>query len=120
MRLTCGGASQSQPLVVKMDPRVKVPRAALEQQAVFSRKLYDAIGRVYDALDRAGGLPAPGAGGRGGAGGSGGEASRSLRALHGRLLSLFEMLQDADVAPTTQVVRAVESVLKEAEAVSAK
>lgn len=42
-RLTVDGAVQAQPVTVRMDPRVKTPRAALQQQHDLSVALYDAM-----------------------------------------------------------------------------
>jgi photosystem II stability/assembly factor-like uncharacterized protein len=107
VRLTAGGARETQPLVVKMDPRVKTPREGLEQQFTLSMRVYEAIGRVHDAIQKSGAPPA--AGGRRGQGGS------PLQRLHGQLLAIYDVLQSADVAPTTQAVATAEALIKEAE-----
>jgi paraquat-inducible protein B len=54
--LTVGGKSHTQPLTVKMDPRVKMSRAELEEQLTLSQQLADVraglepIGRIFDSL----------------------------------------------------------------------
>src|SRR5205085_12212619 len=54
--LTAGGTSFTQPLVLKMDPRLKVSPAELAKQFDLSRALYDAraalrpIGKSYESL----------------------------------------------------------------------
>jgi hypothetical protein len=54
--LTVGGKSFSQPLVLKMDPRVKTSIAGLAKQFELSKALYDAqvglrpIGKSYESL----------------------------------------------------------------------
>jgi photosystem II stability/assembly factor-like uncharacterized protein len=54
--LTVGGKSYTQPLTVKMDPRVKMSRAELEEQLTLSQQLADVraglepIGRTFDSL----------------------------------------------------------------------
>ena len=54
--LTAGGKSYLQPLTVKMDPRVKMSQAALEQQLTLSQQLCDVragiepIGKIFDSL----------------------------------------------------------------------
>jgi hypothetical protein len=54
--LTVGGKSYTQPLTVKMDPRVKMSRAELEEQLTLSQQLSDVraglepIGRIFDSL----------------------------------------------------------------------
>ena len=120
VKLTAGGASMTQPLVVKMDPRVKTPAAGLEQQFALSRRLYDAIGRVHDAIQAgrggstSGGPTALGAGAQARAPGGGRQGDSPLRTLHRQLLSIYDLLQDADVAPTPQAVRAAEALLEQA------
>ena len=44
------GKSYDQPLLVKMDPRVKTSPAGLTEQFVLSKKLYDELGRGSSAL----------------------------------------------------------------------
>ncbi|HKK08323.1 MAG TPA: glycoside hydrolase, partial [Gemmatimonadota bacterium] len=41
VRLTVGGRSWTQPLTLRLDPRVKTPAAALEKVARLSREMYD-------------------------------------------------------------------------------
>ena len=41
VKLTVNGKSYTQPITVKMDPRVKTPAIGLQQQATLSRTLYD-------------------------------------------------------------------------------
>jgi len=54
--LTAGGKSYTQPLTVKMDPRVKMPQAELEKQLTLSQQLGDVraslepIGKIFDLL----------------------------------------------------------------------
>src|SRR5437588_205495 len=54
--LTTGGKSFTQPLAVKIDPRVKMSQAALEQQLTLSQQLCDVrcdlepIGKIFDSL----------------------------------------------------------------------
>src|SRR5437870_148466 len=54
--LTAGSKSYTQPLTVKMDPRVKMSQAELEQQLTFSQQLCDVraglepIGKIFDSL----------------------------------------------------------------------
>ncbi|MEA2490360.1 MAG: hypothetical protein QOH21_2152, partial [Acidobacteriota bacterium] len=78
VRLTAGGKTSTQPLVVQMDPRVKTPAAGLAQQFALSMEMYDAL-RKLDAVKE----PAEPVA----------SAKQSLRAL-------LDILQAADVAPT--------------------
>ena len=54
--LTAGGKSYAQPLTVKMDPRVKVSQAELEEQLTLSRQLCEVrtglepIGKIFDSI----------------------------------------------------------------------
>ncbi|MBI1875244.1 MAG: glycoside hydrolase [Acidobacteria bacterium] len=120
VKLTVGSVTLTQPLVVKMDPRVKTPAAGLAQQFTLSTRLYDAIGKVYDAIQKQPGpstsLRAGGAapGGRGGGRGGRGGGGDSLRTLHAQLLQIYGVIQTCDCEPTTQAVAATEDLLKQA------
>jgi photosystem II stability/assembly factor-like uncharacterized protein len=94
VRLTAGGQTQTQPLLLNMDPRVKTPRSGLDQQFTLSMRVYDAINRVFDMF----------------------RSNERARDVHRQLLQVYDVLQDADVAPTSAAVRQVEEILKEAEA----
>src|SRR5438477_10703636 len=54
--LTAGGKSYTQPLTVRMDPRVKMSQAELEQQLTLSQQLCEVraglepIGKIFDSL----------------------------------------------------------------------
>ena len=48
--LVAGGVRTSQPLVIRMDPRVETPRQGLEEQFRLSMQVVDAIARVHGAL----------------------------------------------------------------------
>lgn len=56
VRLTVAGQTYTQPLTVRMDPRVHVSRAALEQQLALELKIRAAVNRSYDAYSRIGEL----------------------------------------------------------------
>jgi photosystem II stability/assembly factor-like uncharacterized protein len=83
VKLTANGHTLTQPLVVKMDPRVKTSPEDLAKQFALSMKLYATL------------LHEP----------EGSERTPKL----GRLL---DMVQNADAAPTEQLVAAVEEALK--------
>ncbi len=93
VRLTVNGRRYTQPLAVRMDPRVKTPPAALLQQFTLSRRLSDAMDGIGKAL----------------AAGNGDAAA--LRRINAALLSAYNLIQDADVTPTTQAVKAAEDAL---------
>jgi hypothetical protein len=136
VRLTAGGKTYSQPLTVKMDPRVRVPQEDLQKQSVMSRSVAEAIGKSYRALvqiraKRAklttansdsqgvkdemnrlnlleGGDPV-----------RGNDIGNGLARTHSQLISLLATLQSADAAPTDQasavsaeLIQALEAQLK--------
>jgi photosystem II stability/assembly factor-like uncharacterized protein len=132
VRLTVDGTSMTQPVRVRMDPRVKTPVAALRAADSLSMLLYRAINESADAMAQARELrsrvrgqlaaasgavadslraldarlapfDAPGGGRGGGRGGGGAGASAGLAQLQGELLTLFNVVQDADAEPTVQV-----------------
>jgi photosystem II stability/assembly factor-like uncharacterized protein len=118
VRLTVGGESQTQPLVVKMDPRVKTPAAGLEAQLALARKVTAAMDRSYDALEQAQALQTRLESLKGRAKGAA-EAieavekklgpltggSESLDQVNDELSSLLDAVESADVAPTINAQR---------------
>jgi len=46
VRLTVNGKAYSQPLTLRIDPRVKTPAAGLQQLAALTREMYDAAART--------------------------------------------------------------------------
>jgi photosystem II stability/assembly factor-like uncharacterized protein len=114
VRLTAAGVTESQPLVVKMDPRVKTPRQGLERQFTLSMRLYDAIAKVHDeiaGLERSEGVAAR----RPGDPARAPRPSTEYRRLHELLLGVYGTLQEADVEPTAAVQAAAERLLRQVE-----
>lgn len=135
--LTAGGKSYSQPLMVKMDPRVKTPLAGLREQFTESMRLYEELLKVSPAFDQATELRKQLAGLKKQAQGEtlaevnalddklnnvagsaqrffgGGQAGPSLASTGMRLLILMNVFQEADVAPTSQATAAVPDAVKE-------
>ena len=139
VRLTVDGQSLTQPLAVKMDPRVKTPADGLKQQFTLSKQLYDQIVAINAALaevraarqrlggqggdlspkiDAIAGREQQGFGGGGRFGG--GNGPDTLTSVRGSLSTLLGELQGADVAPTQAIVDAVNEKLPAAPAVLAK
>ena len=58
VRLTVDGAVHEQPLVLRMDPRVKVAPEALAAQLALQQKLVAAMNESFAALEKARGKPA--------------------------------------------------------------
>lgn len=137
VRLTAGGRTVTQPIPVRMDPRVKTSRADLARQLAVSLELTDGISRSADALRdvrvrrtelsdrRAKVAPADSqtrsaidsaavrmAVIESGASVAGGARGESLSRIHGELVQLLDIAQDADVAPTTQVEAAIRERLR--------
>ncbi|HYV05618.1 MAG TPA: glycoside hydrolase [Blastocatellia bacterium] len=132
IKLTVGARSLSQPLNVKIDPRVKTSAEGLAQQHAIAIQCYEGGIQVRDALTqlrklrsqlkdltlRAGQAAVTaeiaamdkklgaleGAGGGRGFGGGVAGAEPSLSRLSGELQSLMELVEGADVAPTTQAI----------------
>lgn len=147
VKLTVNGRSYTQPLTVKMDPRVKTPQDGLAQQHAIAMRCYAGLKAVHDALEqvrklraqlrelrgRAGqgalaeaiaalerklaGLEGAGGGFRGGGGPGGATGEPSLSRLNGELLGLMGIVEGADVTPTTQAVAASEQVQRTLEQV---
>jgi photosystem II stability/assembly factor-like uncharacterized protein len=148
VRLTAGGKTYTQPLTIKMDPRVKTPAATLAQMHATSMRLFDGMAsdsaimeqsralraQLRDARTRAVAnadatraidsfeqqlnvIVGQGGGGRGGRGGGRGGgaagAQPTIASINGELLSLFNTLEESDVAPTSQVSAAVAKVERE-------
>ena len=93
VKLTANGRSHTQRLTVKMDPRVKTPAPVLLQQFTLSKKLSDAMDAVGKAVQ------------------AGGDRD-SLARVNSQLLNAYNLIQKADVAPTTQAVRAAAGALE--------
>ena len=132
------GKTYTQPLTVRMDPRVKASAATLARQFALAKGVYDDINRARGALDnvralrasvrdvrsRATGdvaaaldsvdrVAAAIEGGGGGFGGGGGGGNTTLSGAIGQLGQLYDALEDADVAPTTQLIVAVDAARRD-------
>jgi hypothetical protein len=125
VKLTVDGKSYTQPLTVKMDPRVKTSALGLNQQFTLSKQMYDGMVEAQKALQdlralraktagtpldaRLAALEGQAGGGRGGppAAASPGDVRETLTGIGASLGALMNQLQGADVAPTTQLVAAV-------------
>ena len=141
VRLTANGRAYTQPLVVRMDPRVKTSAGDLQQQFATAAKLSDLLRQDYNALIqlRARRAQLRGArqqgdtsgttldarlaqleGGGGGRGGRGAAASPSLSALNGELAGLYNIVEGADAAPTTQALAAMSELERQLKMVLAQ
>lgn len=139
VRLTVDGRAYTQPLTLKMDPRVKTPAAALVQVATLSKEMYDGAVAAHTAFGQARGLvaqldklsgadvdafkaqieslaPAPAAGRGGRRGGGGGRrgggpggGTVTLVAASNAMMGAAMGMQGADMAPTDRQVAACAS-----------
>ncbi|MDP9205070.1 MAG: glycoside hydrolase [Gemmatimonadota bacterium] len=126
VRLTANGRSYSQPLTVKMDPRVQISEAGLKLQHDIGVRMNDAISRDFSALgqvrQRRALLRAQREGAKAGeiadslaaldslllnieSGPRGGTAENLVR-LNGELAAILDTVEGADAEPTTQVASA--------------
>jgi hypothetical protein len=133
VRLTAGGQTYNQPLTVRMDPRVKTSQADLQQQFDLAKPLYEAAMTLAPAASQLSSIRAQarqlqgraqgavqqaladfdkkaealgGAGGRGrfaALAGGGGDTVSSVQAM---AMLIMSALEEADVAPTTQLAQA--------------
>jgi len=121
VKLTVGGKSYTQPLVVKMDPRVKTLPAGLQQQFRLATKLTSMLHEDFQALEEVRELRAKlkpdddldkqaaalvGVRGRRGAPADD-EEGGSLGALNGQLATVLGIIEGVDATPTTQATAAV-------------
>lgn len=145
VRLTVDGKSYTQPLTLKLDPRVKTSPAALVQLNQLTLEMWDGAQKAQkmyaEARDLAAKLagatdapsvefrqkldslaPAPAAGGRGrGFGRFGGPAGpANLQSISGSLLGAANAMQGADVAPTARQVAACRQAANQLDALSKK
>lgn len=137
VRLTVGGKSYTQPLSLRLDPRVKTPAADLARLAQLSREMWDgamaANGAYEEARAMAAGLGASqadlksrldaiapaqaagggggrGGGGFGGRGGGGGPSGPpTLSAVSQAMMSAAMAMQEAEMAPTARQIAACDA-----------
>ena len=136
VRLTANGKTWSQPLTVRMDPRVKTPAEGLQQQYTFAMQAYEgrkqameryaqieqlrvtianrlsgATGSMADSLRALDGRAAVLAGIQTRSRRMGGAASgshKSFSQLQGDFAGIFSILEGADMTPTMTVQTALE------------
>jgi hypothetical protein len=142
VRLTVAGQSYTQPLTVRMDPRVTSAAAALQQQFALSKRLYDAILEIQDTLPRIarareqaqsagnaeltqklnaiGGTSAGGRGGFGGRGRGGATGTPTLTSVSGQMSLLYSLTQDGSGPTPVQTAAAAEEALKQYQALKAE
>jgi photosystem II stability/assembly factor-like uncharacterized protein len=132
-KLTAAGHTYTRPLKVEIDPRIKTPRAGLEQQLALSAQAVEGMEQTFDALEQLKKLRSQVKDLRARTGlapaladalaaldskaltleaeasprpPGGTPAPPSLNQVHSSLATLLEVLQLADAPPTTQAVAA--------------
>jgi len=140
VRLTVNGRSYTQPLTVRLDPRVKTPALGLTRLAALSRDMYDRAVATQAAYDSARALaertdstsalrakldslaPPPATGPRQFAFGRRGarNAPPTLQSASSALMEAAMAMQGAETTPTAAEVAACDHARAESEAVLAK
>ena len=142
VKLTANGKTLTQPLTVKIDPRVTASAADLTQQFTLSFDAYRGMQRSYETADqinkmraqikdlisrvdrgplaealnaldkKAAALAGEGRGDGGGPGGAIDVRDPNFTRLNGGFSSLLENLQNADLAPTQPMIAAAPELQK--------
>ena len=99
LKLTANGTSLTQPLTVKMDPRVKSGPLALQQQFALAKRVYDALVKTLAARAAAEK--------RGNA-----DLAKKLDTLAAQLGAMYPLTQDGSGPPPVQTIAAVRDALK--------
>ena len=150
VRLTVNGTSYTQPITLKMDPRIKTPAVALAQLTSLTTEMYDGARNARGAYEHARALvaeldkvqgadaeklkkeveaiappPPVGGGGRGGRGGGRGGAAvqagpATLESASNAMNAAAMGMQAADIAPTANEIAACGKAKTEGAAVLAK
>jgi photosystem II stability/assembly factor-like uncharacterized protein len=117
VKLTVDGRSYTQPLTLKMDPRVTTPAPGLAQQFTLSKQLYDGILDAQKTLEQIRAKRASSSGdaaaklqaleGQAGGRGAAVDGPDTFNSVIGSMNQLMGLLQGADVAPTSQLTAAV-------------
>lgn len=89
-----GQRAAEQNFIIKMDPRVKTPVAALQKQHDLSLQCYEARKKCMAMM-------------------SSGNQDLALARLSNGFASLFNILQESDMAPTQQTVSAAAELQKQ-------
>jgi photosystem II stability/assembly factor-like uncharacterized protein len=99
VKLTANGKSTTQPLTVKMDPRVKSGTLALQQQFALAKRVYDALVKTLDARSEA-------------EKNGNTELAKKLDALAAQLSAIYPLTQDGSGPPPAQTAAAARDALK--------
>jgi len=146
LKLTVDGTTYTQTMTVRMDPRVKTPLAALQQQHDMAVQAYKGRESAMAAFNQVHALRAKlakslssgstaagqqeldtrlaaleGAGRRGGRGAAAPAANgpKSFSQLQNDFAGLFTILEEADLPPTTQAIEGLQATLEAAKQTNA-
>jgi len=111
VRLKANGKAYTQQLTVRMDPRVKTPLAALQQQHDLALQAYKGREQAMAALDKLHAL-------RTNVSGSA-ALGKQLAALERNFAAIFTILEEADMPPTEQTIAGLQATIKTAETTNA-
>jgi len=106
VKLTANGRTFTQPLSVKMDPRVKTTPLGLTQQFALATRLADMMHSDSEALQQVRAARRQ-TGGPSGSTDSLAVLDRELTALNSNLVTVYEVIEGADTRPTQQAARTV-------------
>jgi hypothetical protein len=110
--LTVNGKTYTQPLEVKMDPRVKTSVKELQLQHDLALECYNARKQLLQALSlKNGANSATHVANTGGS--KDADNDKTLSRLEATFASLHDLLQDSDMPPTTQAIKGVKDALNE-------
>ncbi|MEQ8413273.1 MAG: glycoside hydrolase [Imperialibacter sp.] len=110
VKLTVDGKSYSQPITIKMDPRVKTSKVDLQKQFFLSMACYETRKKSLALLDEMEKVSKNLEAGKGKSKSQAATASQMQRELMGadrRLSRLMSILQENDMTPTTSTAKAV-------------
>ena len=141
VKLTVNGKVYTQQISVRMDPRVRIPLTALQQQHDLALQAYKGREQAMEAFNKVHALRTQlasshsaalqeldtklaaleGAGRRGGRGAAAPAASgpKSFSQLQNDFAGLFTILEEADLPPTTQAIEGLQVTLKAAQETNA-
>jgi hypothetical protein len=108
VRLTANGRAMTQPIEVRMDPRVRTPAAALQRQHTLAMRVVDAMRADSAALAAVRARRAQV--GEGAGADSLAALEREFARLSGQLAGLLDVVSEVDAAPTSQALRAADDL----------
>ncbi|MBS1604088.1 MAG: glycoside hydrolase [Bacteroidetes bacterium] len=111
VRLKANGKTYTQQLTVRMDPRVKTPVAALQQQHDLALQAYKGRQQAMAVLQKVRALRTKSAGSQ--------ALEKQLATLERNFAAIFNILEESDMPPTEQTVAGLQTTIRAAEATNA-